>query len=89
MICSVGFIFSSLGAGEILLVLAVVLLFFGAERLPEIARILGQAINKIKRAANDFSSEFTNSDNFPHSGRDVADRSQRREVKDREEKREG
>lgn len=89
MICSVGFIFSSLGAGEILLVLAAVLLFFGAERLPEIARTLGQAINKIRRAANDFSSEFTNKDTFSHSGKDVTDQNLRQEVKDREEKREG
>ncbi len=87
MICSVGFIFNSLGAGEILLVLVVVLLFFGAERLPDIARTLGQAINKMRRAANDFSSEIMNRDSFTHFDQDSSEQHRRPGVE--EKKREG
>ena len=61
-ICSVGFIFSSLGAGEILLVLAVALLLFGAERLPGIARALGQALNEMRRTVSEFSSAIMDKD---------------------------
>jgi len=56
------FIFNSLGAGEILVILAAVLLFFGAERLPEMARIIGKAINKMRRAAEDVSSLIADND---------------------------
>lgn len=37
-----------LGAPEILIVLAVVLLLFGSTRLPALARSLGQASNEFK-----------------------------------------
>ena len=38
--------FFNLGTGEILLILLVVLLLFGAKRLPELARGLGKGINE-------------------------------------------
>jgi sec-independent protein translocase protein TatA len=74
---SPGFIFNSLGAGEILLALAAALLFFGAERLPGIARTLGQAMNKMRRAANDFSSEIINEESLPPSVPDTMDQRHR------------
>lgn len=40
-----------LGAPEILIVLAVVLLLFGSTRLPALARSLGQASNEFKAGA--------------------------------------
>jgi TatA/E family protein of Tat protein translocase len=46
---------SSIGAGEILLILAVVLLLFGAQRLPEIARSLGRALEEFRRSARDLT----------------------------------
>jgi sec-independent protein translocase protein TatA len=42
-------LFESLGVGEILIILAVVLLLFGAKRLPEIARSLGRSSNEFKK----------------------------------------
>ena len=39
--------FFNLGTGEILLILLVVLLLFGAKRLPELARGLGKGINAV------------------------------------------
>ena len=38
--------FFNLGPWEILLILVVVLILFGAKRLPELARGLGQGINE-------------------------------------------
>ncbi len=46
---------SSIGAGEILLILAVVLLLFGAQRLPSIARSLGRALEEFRRSARELT----------------------------------
>lgn len=67
MIYSVGFIFSSLGAGEILLVLVVVLLLFGAEKMPSIARSLGRALNEMRRTAGELTHAIMDKDLFVSS----------------------
>lgn len=41
-----------LGGGEIFIVLVVVLLFFGAKRIPDLARGLGKGIKEFKDAKN-------------------------------------
>lgn len=41
-----------LGTGEILLILFIVLLVFGASRLPMLGDSLGKALKNFKRAAN-------------------------------------
>ncbi|MFH1726734.1 MAG: twin-arginine translocase TatA/TatE family subunit [Elusimicrobiota bacterium] len=38
----------NLGYGELLIILAVVILLFGAKQVPEIARAFGRAINSFK-----------------------------------------
>jgi sec-independent protein translocase protein TatA len=42
----------SLGGGEIFLILLIVLLFFGAKRIPGLARGLGKGIKDFKDAKN-------------------------------------
>lgn len=42
-----------LGLPEILLILVVILLIFGAQRLPEIGHSLGQALREFKKAMSD------------------------------------
>jgi sec-independent protein translocase protein TatA len=42
-----------LGGWEIVLILAVVLLLFGARKLPELAKGLGQGIREFKKASHD------------------------------------
>ncbi len=43
----------NIGAPEILIVLAILLLLFGAKKLPELARGLGQAQKEFKRGSKE------------------------------------
>jgi len=51
-----------MGAQELLLVLLVVLLLFGAKRLPEIARGLGQGVQQFKKAMSEAQRELEAND---------------------------
>lgn len=53
----------SFGAWEILLIFLVVLLVFGAKRIPEIARGLGKGIREFKDATSDLKRELEIDDN--------------------------
>ena len=46
----------NLGGGEIILILAIVLILFGAKRLPELAKGLGQGIREFKKATDHASA---------------------------------
>jgi sec-independent protein translocase protein TatA len=46
------------GMGELLIILLIVLLLFGASRLPEIARALGKSIKEFKKAGKDVKDEI-------------------------------
>ena len=50
-----------IGGGEIFLIVLVVLIFFGADKIPEVARGLGKAMREFKRATDDIKEEFTRS----------------------------
>jgi sec-independent protein translocase protein TatA len=45
----------NLGGGEIILILAMALILFGAKKLPELAKGLGQGIKEFKKATNSAS----------------------------------
>lgn len=47
----------SVGPGEILLLLAVLLLLFGAKKLPELARSMGQASKEFRKGVRDGGKE--------------------------------
>jgi len=47
-----------LGWPEIVAILAVVLLLFGAKKLPELARGLGKGINEFKKASREVQDEI-------------------------------
>jgi sec-independent protein translocase protein TatA len=51
--------FGSIGIQEILLILLIALLLFGAKRLPEIGRGLGKGIREFKKASRDLSDKIT------------------------------
>ena len=48
------------GGWEIVLILAVVLILFGAKKLPELAKGLGQGIKEFKKATNEVTNEIHN-----------------------------
>jgi len=49
-----------LGGGELVLVLVVVLVLFGAKRIPEFAKGLGKGINEFKKASRDVTEAIEN-----------------------------
>lgn len=51
-------LFAFLGWPEIVAILAVVLLLFGAKKLPELARGLGKGITEFKKASRDVQEEL-------------------------------
>ena len=48
----------NLGGGEIILILALVLILFGAKKLPELAKGLGTGIKEFKKATRDVTDEL-------------------------------
>ncbi|MCH8557558.1 MAG: twin-arginine translocase TatA/TatE family subunit [Balneolia bacterium] len=48
----------SLGGLEIAIIVLVVLLLFGAKKIPELARGMGQGINEFRKASNEIKSEI-------------------------------
>jgi len=53
----------NLGAPEIILVLLVILVLFGAKKIPEMMQGLGKGIKEFKKATKDVESEITNAAN--------------------------
>ncbi len=51
-------LFFDLGAGEIFMIILVIVVVFGPKQIPDIARSLGKTINEMKRASSDFKNEI-------------------------------
>jgi sec-independent protein translocase protein TatA len=49
-----------MGGGEIIFVFAAALILFGANKIPQFAKGLGQAIKEFKKASSDVSNEIHN-----------------------------
>jgi len=49
-----------IGGSEMVLILFVILLLFGAKRIPELARGLGRGIREFKDATNEIKSDLEN-----------------------------
>ena len=49
--------FENIGAPELILILLVIFVFFGAKKIPEIAKGLGQGIREFRKAARDIQEE--------------------------------
>jgi TatA/E family protein of Tat protein translocase len=50
-----------ISGGEIFIVLLFVLIFFGADKIPEFARMMGKGVREFKKATDDIKREFTDS----------------------------
>jgi sec-independent protein translocase protein TatA len=46
-----------IGFREILLILLIILILFGAKRIPEMMRAMGQGVKEFKKAAKDITGE--------------------------------
>ena len=55
-----------LGGWEIILILAVVLILFGAKKLPELAKGLGTGIKEFKKATREVTDEIQNATDDTH-----------------------
>jgi sec-independent protein translocase protein TatA len=49
--------FGNIGGSELFLILLIVLVFFGAKKLPDLAKGLGQGIKEFRKAARDVQEE--------------------------------
>ncbi|MFC1499869.1 twin-arginine translocase TatA/TatE family subunit [Candidatus Zixiibacteriota bacterium] len=56
-----------IGQQEMLLLMAFALIFFGAKRLPEIARGIGKGMSEFKKAARDIQVEINREIDLPKS----------------------
>ena len=52
----------NLGATEIILIVLVLLVFFGAKKIPELAQGLGKGLREFRKAARDIQDEVQNPD---------------------------
>lgn len=57
------FLFLNMGGYEILLIILVILIFFGAKKIPELARGMGRGIREFKDATREITSELEDSVN--------------------------
>ncbi len=61
----------NLSGSEILILMLIVLLVFGANRLPDAGRAVGKGLREFKRALNDAESSIRRSDEEPPPARDA------------------
>lgn len=54
--------FGNLGAGEIILIVLVILLLFGAKKIPELAQGLGKGMKEFKKSIKDVEDEIKKTD---------------------------
>ncbi len=54
--------FENIGFSELLIILVVVLVLFGAKRIPELAKGLGKGISEFKKGLKDVEDEIKTTD---------------------------
>lgn len=54
--------FGNLGATEIILIVLVILLLFGAKKIPELAQGLGKGMKEFKKSIKDVEDEIKSTD---------------------------
>jgi len=57
--------FHNIGPQEIGLILVVVLLLFGAKRLPELARSLGQGVREFRKSVKEIGDDVNDAESGP------------------------
>ncbi|MBA3962093.1 MAG: twin-arginine translocase TatA/TatE family subunit [Chthoniobacterales bacterium] len=49
---------SNLGGPDLIIILLIILVLFGAKKLPELAKGMGQAVKEFQKAKDDFTDEL-------------------------------
>ena len=57
--------FENIGFPELMLIMLVIVIFFGPKKIPEFAKSLGKGIAEFKRAMRDVQTELTKTENLP------------------------
>ncbi len=52
----------NLGVGELLIIFLVILIFFGAKKIPDLAQGIGKGMREFKKALNDVEDEIKTTD---------------------------
>jgi sec-independent protein translocase protein TatA len=55
------------GTSELILIMLLILLLFGAKKLPELAQGLGKGIREFKKASNEIQDEFRTNLDAPNT----------------------
>ena len=76
--------FMGLGMGEVILILAIVLIMFGAKKLPELAKGLGKGIKEFKRASSDIQDEMDRTTHYEEEHREPQQRVEKKESSKKE-----
>ncbi|MCX6173505.1 MAG: twin-arginine translocase TatA/TatE family subunit [Ignavibacteriales bacterium] len=50
--------FGNVGAGEVLIIVLVILILFGAKKIPELAQGIGKGMREFKKALNDVQEDI-------------------------------
>jgi sec-independent protein translocase protein TatA len=66
------------GGGELIIILVIVLILFGAKRIPEIAQGLGKGIREFKKSVRDVQTEL---DVDEKSGRKIEEKAKEQKKK--------
>ncbi len=53
--------FDNIGTGELLIILLVILVLFGAKKIPDLAQGLGKGIREFKKAIKDVQEDISDS----------------------------
>ncbi len=56
---------SNFGGPDLIIILLIVLVLFGAKKLPELAKGMGQAVKEFQKAKDEFSDELHSAGNAP------------------------
>jgi sec-independent protein translocase protein TatA len=51
--------FGNIGTGEIIIILVIILVFFGAKKIPELAQGLGKGMREFRKAAKDIQDDIS------------------------------
>jgi sec-independent protein translocase protein TatA len=65
-------VFGNLGAGEVLLIVVFILIFFGPKKIPEIAQGLGKGIREFRKATREIQEVVEKEVNEVKEAKDIA-----------------